>query len=174
MEVRAASSGDAVLVGAIYSRCARRMNEKGLYNWTSAYPTEKEAVQDQQRASLYGIYEADQLIGAVTLDQMPAPEYAGVTWKYPPGQSLCIHRIAVDPPFRRKGAASLLLQFAEQLARERGLKALRIDSFSKNRRAVRLYQNQGFAMRGEIFYPKKDPRVRDIPFYCFEKEIQDH
>lgn len=169
MDIHKVAESDTRRVGEIYHHCALHMNEKGLFNWTEEYPTVKEAVVDQERGVLYGIYEDTILMGVITLDQRPASEYAAVHWEYAMEDSLCIHRIAVDPPFRRKGAASKLLRFAEQYACEQGLRALRIDSFSRNKRAVRLYQRRGFIIRGDIYYLNKDERVRDIPFHCFEK-----
>ena len=156
-------------VGEIFGRCADIMNANGLYNWTRAYPTAREAAVDQEKGTIYGIYEEDLLIGVITLDQTPAAEYAAVEWQYPLEDSLCVHRVAIDPPYHSAGAASRLLQYAEELARAQGLKAMRIDSFSKNQRAVQLYRRLGFELRGDIFYNKKDERVKGIPFHCLEK-----
>ena len=171
MEIRKIREEDVVRVGEIFGSCADVMNENGLYNWTRAYPTAREAAADYAKGTNYGIYEEEKLLGVITLDQSPAPEYAGVEWQVSLEESLCVHRVAIDPPYHSAGAASRLLQFAEDLAREQGLKAMRIDSFSKNQRAVQLYQYLGYELRGDIFYNKKDERVRGIPFHCLEKVL---
>lgn len=172
MHIQKVTAQETTRVGEIYANCARHMNDKGLYNWTSEYPSVKEAIIDQEKGILYGIYDEDTLIGVISLDQTPAQEYRTVAWKYPIEESLCVHRVAVDPHFRRRGAAGKLLKYADAMASERGLNAIRIDSFSKNHRAVRLYLKHGYELRGEIYYEKKDERVRGIPFHCLEKIIK--
>ena len=36
---------------------------------------------------------------------------------------------------------------------------------------MHLFRRMGFRQVGEIYYPEKDARVRDYPFYCFEKNL---
>lgn len=171
MEIRKIKEQEVERVGEIFANCAEVMNQHGLYNWTKEYPSVREAAADQKKGILYGIFEEDTLLGVITLDQKPVAQYASIQWKYTLEESLCIHRIAIDPPYHSAGAASRLLRYAEELAKHMGLKAMRIDSFSKNQRAVQLYQYLGFEIRGDIFYDKKDERVRGIPFHCLEKVL---
>ena len=172
MEIRKVKATEVERVGGIFSECASIMNAKGLFNWTQEYPTSREAAADQAKGTLYGIYEEDFLIGVITLDQSPASEYGEISWEVPLEDTMCVHRIAIDPPYHSAGAASQLIRYAEETARQLGLKAMRIDSFSKNQRAVQLYQHLGFEIHGDIFYDKKDERVRGIPFYGMEKILK--
>ena len=157
--------------GAIFTRTVQEMNEAGLYNWTSEYPTIKEAQNDQKQGALYGAFDGDTLLGFCTLDTYMAPQYDSISWTFDSCTALCIHRLAVDPGVRRRGVAAALLAFAADLARSKGLTSLRVDSFSQNYRAVSLYEQSGFQFRGELFYPGKDPRVNTLPFFAFEKSL---
>ena len=171
LEIRKITEGEVSAAGAIYAACSRAMNLKGLFNWTPEYPTQNEAARDQRAGALFGAFYDGTLAGVVTLDDTPAPEYAAISWKVQTGAALYIHRLAVHPFYQRKGLAKKLISFAEELAKANGSAAVRIDSFSGNHNAVRTYEKQGFKRMGEIFYPNKDPRVRELPFYCFEKAL---
>lgn len=61
-----------------------------------------------------------------------------------------VHQIAVAGPFRRRGVATLLMDAAEQLARERGITALGITVglFDEYGPAQRLYGRRGYVPDG--------------------------
>ena len=78
----------------------------------------------------------------------------------------------VCPPLHQhRGISRELLRFAFSLVTEKGLRALHIDCLSINPGPMRLIDSLGFQRVGAIYYPEKDPRVRDYPFYCFEKVL---
>ena len=170
-EIRTVTETEITAAGKIYTACSHAMNQKGLFNWTPEYPTQKEAERDQRAGALYGAFDGKVLMGVVTLDNTPAPEYATVSWGIQSGAALYIHRLAVHPSYQRRGLAKKLITFAEKQAQKMAASAVRIDSFSGNHRAVLTYEKLGFVKRGEIYYRNKDPRVRELPFYCFEKAI---
>ena len=58
--------------------------------------------------------------------------------------SLYIDALATDPALRRRGAARALLAEAEREARERGLRAVTLDTTLDNEVARALYANEGF------------------------------
>ena len=171
LEIRTITETEITAAGEIYTACSRAMNQKGLFNWTPEYPTQREAERDQRAGALYGAFDGDVLMGIVTLDNTPAPEYATVSWEIQSGSALYIHRLAVHPAYQRRGLAKKLITFAEKQAQKMGAAAVRIDSFSGNHHAVLTYEKLGFVKKGEIYYRNKDPRVRDLPFYCFEKAL---
>ena len=56
------------------------------------------------------------------------------------------------------------MNFAEDRARELGYCAIRLDAFTKNPRALRLYQTLGYHDAGGV-------TLRKGPFRCFEKRL---
>lgn len=160
---------EAPRAAQVYQLCAKAMNEHGFYNWNENYPSVREAERDAQSGTLYGYYRHEELCGLVTLDQQEVPQYAGVPFLVPRGEALTVHRLAVSPLHQQRGISRELLRYGMRLAAEKGLRALHIDCLSINPGPMRLIASLGFRRVGEIYYPKKDPRVRDYPFYCFEK-----
>ena len=162
--IRPLSPTEAPLAAEIYQLCAREMNAHGFYNWSERYPSVREASSDACAGTLYGYFHHDALCGVVTLDQNEVPQYASLPFCVPCQEALTTHRLA-------RGISRELLRFAFLLVAEKGLRALHIDCLSINPGPMRLIDSLGFQRVGAIYYPEKDPRVRDYPFYCFEKVL---
>jgi ribosomal protein S18 acetylase RimI-like enzyme len=75
--------------------------------------------------------------------------------------------LAVDPAAQGHGVAAALLQQAEALAVEQGLKALRVDTNSENQATQRLFPKLGYRFAGEITLAFR-PGLR---FFCYEKRL---
>ncbi len=73
-----------------------------------------------------------------------------------------LYSIAVHPKARGKGLATLLLADAERVARRRGCRALRLEVRTDNRRALRLYERQGYRPIGRFtrYYADKTDAIR--------------
>jgi ribosomal protein S18 acetylase RimI-like enzyme len=78
------------------------------------------------------------------------PRAVGLFWRGgraspgPPARALYIDALAVDPSFRRRGAARALLAQAERQARSRGLPSVALDTTVDNAAARALYAAAGF------------------------------
>ena len=107
----------------------------------------------------------------VTFDQLQVKQYDEIPFEFTRQESLCTHRLAVSPLHQQRGVSKELLRFGLELTAKRGLRALRIDCLSINPGPMHLFRTLGFKQVGEIFYPEKDPRVSQYPFYCFEKTV---
>ncbi len=82
-----------------------------------------------------------------------------------PNESVFIHKIAVDRRFAGQGFGVQILDFAKNLALERGKRFLRLDT-DVHRAPVRaLYENYGFAWAGEL-------RVRDFDCVLYEIAVR--
>jgi ribosomal protein S18 acetylase RimI-like enzyme len=72
----------------------------------------------------------------------------------------------IDPAYQRHGLARVLMAFVEHEARRRGCRAMRLDAFTQNPHALRLYEGLGYRDAGGI-------RLRKGAFRCFEKKLAD-
>jgi 2-amino-4-hydroxy-6-hydroxymethyldihydropteridine diphosphokinase len=104
-------------------------------------------------------------VAAITTDQ--SPEYADVGWDLSE-LAIVVHRLAVDPAFRGGGVAAALMQQAEEIACERGITVLRIDTNTQNPATQRLFPKLGYTFAGEIGLAFR-PGLR---FLCYEKRLQ--
>ena len=101
--------------------------------------------------------------GAVVFDGEPAYEALEGKW-LTDGPYVLVHRIAVADGERGKGVAAEFLRHVEEMARERGIGAFRIDTNHDNHPMLRLLERTGFTPCGKVVY-------RSGERLAFEKEI---
>ncbi|MBS1493456.1 MAG: GNAT family N-acetyltransferase [Bacteroidetes bacterium] len=166
-EIKLCNINEAEDIFKIYDDCRKAMQSAGIFQWQNDYPTLETVIQDIESNNLYGYYEEEiedgKCIGAISINTHQDEEYKGIDWKGPDENVIVIHRLAVNPEFQAKGIARLLMDFAEDLARKENYSAIRLDSYSQNKRALKFYENRGYQKRGECFFAG-----RDKPFHCLE------
>ena len=79
-----------------------------------------------------------------------------------------IKNIAVEEGFQRRGIGKLLLKYATEIARDRGVKKLDIATSNASFEALSLYQKVGF----DIDLIKKDYFVENYPRPLFDNGIR--
>ena len=72
---------------------------------------------------------------------------------------LAIHRVAIAVASRGRGIAAQMISYASDLARERGLASLRIDTHEGNVVMRRMLEKNGFTYCGVIYLENGDARV---------------
>lgn len=114
------------------------------------YPTADTARLGVKNGSLYVFEKNGELLGSVVLDTKQAPEYRRVEWTVPTGynEALVIHTLCVDPEYSGSGIGSAIVDFAKQLAKEKGCHAIRLNTTQSNTPAANLYQKNGFVVAG--------------------------
>ena len=152
-------------IWSLVGRAVVHMNALGNPQWGEDYPTADFYREDIRRGELYAAYVGGTLAGVACINTSEAPEYAAMPWTTTP-PAVVIHRMAIDPAFQRQGVGRAFFRFAENLARQRGLTALRIDTYSLNHRMQALIQSQGFCRVGEIHL-----HGRPLTYPCFEKRL---
>ncbi len=125
------------------------MQAAGNRQWDEGYPNAAVFESDIAQGQLW-VAEVDGAVAgvaAVTPDQ--TPEYAQVGWDVEE-LAVVVHRLAVDPQFRGVGVAVALMRKAEEVAVERGIPVLRVDTNTQNEATQRLLPKLGYELAGEI------------------------
>ena len=144
-----AGGGDIPAVMAMVARVVPLMRESGNLQWDATYPN-AEVFQRDINLCLLWAAEIDETIAgfaAITTDH--EPEYAQVGWDIQE-PAIVVHRLAVDPAFRGTGIAGALMRKAEDVAAERGIGVLRVDTNMQNEATQRLFAKLGYLLAGEI------------------------
>ncbi len=142
--------------------------EMGNYNntqWDENYPKESNFIEDINKGELYVIDENGELGGFACINKVEPEEYKDLAWKQD-GTALVIHRMAVNPEFRRKGIGSRLINLADKLAQEQNIKILKTDTYSLNTKMQGLFKKCGYTFVGKINFLGKEKQ-----FYCYEKTV---
>ncbi|WP_353064085.1 GNAT family N-acetyltransferase [Tunturibacter psychrotolerans] len=166
MQFRLATKEDLPSLMALVRRVVPLMRATGNLQWDETYPNEAVFQRDIDLNQLWVAAVAGNIAGvaAVTMDQ--EPDYKQVGWNIEE-PAIVVHRLAVDPAFRGQGAAGALMQKAEEVAVERGITVLRVDTNMQNEATRRLFPKLGYVLAGEINLEFR-PGLR---FLCYEKRL---
>ncbi len=155
---RQAAPREVPFIMQIIRQAQARMHAAGSRQWQDGYPAPGHISADIGRGCGYvlcrpGARERHAVIayGAVVFDGEPAYEDLEGEW-LTDGPYVVVHRIAVADGERGKGVASEFLRRVEEMARERGVGAFRIDTNHDNRPMLRLLERTGFTPCGKIVY----------------------
>lgn len=168
MKIRHAVLEDIPEILKITRACAQKMRLRGIYQWNGYYPSGEAFEEDVSRNELYVLEKGRKLIGCIVISTHFDDFYKEVEWLTADGSHFFIHRLAIHPDHQGKGYAQQMMDFAENMAREKNLTSIRLDTFSKNERNQRFYEARGYRRLGEIFFPKQSK----FPFYCYELPLQ--
>jgi ribosomal protein S18 acetylase RimI-like enzyme len=166
MRIRLATEDDLPALMELLRRVVPLMRATGNLQWDDSYPNEAVFRRDIDLGQLWtGEVDAGIAgVAAVTMDQ--EPDYTQVGWDVEE-PAIVVHRLAVDPAFRGLGAAGALMQKAEEIAVERAITVLRVDTNTQNQATQRLFPKLGYLLAGEISLAFR-PGLR---FLCYEKRL---
>ena len=121
-------------------------------------------LEDIEAKELYLLEENDTIVAIYTINQKWDGEYDKCTWHNKSKTACVIHRLCVLPAFQNKGIGKAVLNHIENQAKEMEYESVRLDVFSKNPYAIRLYENNSYEKRGNVCWRKGE-------FYLMEKKI---
>lgn len=76
---------------------------------------------------------------------------------------MVIHRLALHPEWQGRGIGSMLMDHAEDHARQNGFSCIRLDTYTGTPRALAMYARRGYQQIGQVWFPR-----RELPFDCME------
>ncbi len=164
MKIVKASLQDIPNIMNMFSECINRMVSQGIHQWNELYPTSLTVEDDIANDRGYVIVGDGYCKSYFTINDVQPTEYGQVTWSDDEGKHLVIHRLAVHPNCQGQGIASRVMDFIENEARKNKYNSIRLDVFSVNIIAQKLYSDKGFKYRGQVTFP-----FREQPFYCMER-----
>ncbi|TGE15285.1 GNAT family N-acetyltransferase [Hymenobacter elongatus] len=166
MLIRLATTADLPAIMALVRQVVPLMQAAGNFQWEGDYPNEAVFQQDIERRQLWVAELAEAVVGVAALTQDQDPEYAQADWDATE-MAVVTHRLAVAPAVQGRGVAAALLQQAETVAQEKGLKSLRVDTNSENTATQRLFPKLGYRFAGEITLAFRS----GLRFFCYEKRL---
>jgi GNAT superfamily N-acetyltransferase len=169
MPLRLAQSADLPPLMALVRRVVPLMRAAGNTQWSDDYPNQQGFAQDIEAGDLWIAETSDgSLTGVAAFTTAPGHEYAAAGWDINE-PAIFTHRLAVDPDHRGAGIAVALMRQAEQVARDRGILTLRVDTGVQNLAAQRLIARLGYQFIGEIPLATRP----DLRVLCYEKRLSD-
>lgn len=168
MEIRKANCGDVEEIVAVFTDAKRSMKEAGINQWDDEYPGAAEAKRDIENGTAYVICDERQVIGYTCIQFKEDINYARIdgNWMNEAPYGV-IHRTAILSSCKGKGLAGIFFDYAEKLAKEKGIHNLRIDTHKDNAPMQHCIAKHGYTYCGVVYMVSGDGSPRD----AFQKVI---
>ena len=172
--IRLATEQDLQEVECIFNEILDKEAATVSYsNWMKGkYPTRAHAELALEQGTLYvGENETGRLYGCANLNQLQLEEYAKIPWSYEANEDevFVIHMLCIRPDCAGQGRGKEFVAFSEDLAREKGCKAVRIDTYEGNIPAATLYQSLGYRLAGKTLFHFMNVIWENL--ICLEKKL---
>lgn len=170
--IRKAEYADIPAIAAIYD-AIHDLEARGLAHigWQrGVYPTADTARAAIDAGDMY-VLEDGGVVASGRINRQQMPAYAEVDWRFkaPDDRVLVLHTLTVDPAAQGRGYARQFLAFYEELARQEGCTALRIDTNARNAVARAMYAKHGYIESGII--PCEFNGIPGVNLVCMEKAL---
>ncbi len=141
------------------------MHSYNNHQWDESYPQEKDFMKDIEKGDLFVVERDDILLGFICVNKIEPVEYNGLNWSLKE-EVMVVHRMAVNPSYRRNGVGTELMKFADELALKNNIRYLKTDTYSINTKMKALFVKCGYKLIGEMSFLGKEK-----PFYCYDKVL---
>lgn len=172
MKIRKGIIADLPAIADIYSAIHDQI-EQGKYQmkwFRELYPTQSWAEEHIAIGDLYVLEDTDGIVVAsAIINHNPLPEYHQGRWYQPDNYDriLIIHTLVVHPEHAKRGYATALVEYYEQMARNSGCTRLRLDTQQIDLPARRLYKKLGYTEADNL--PCQFKGINDISLILLEK-----
>ena len=166
MEFRTATIDDLDALVALYGAATQDMLRQGIDQWDEYYPDREILSEDVESGDMtLGLLDGEPACAWV-VNREYEPEYVSGAWEHTGGDFCVLHRLCVNPELQGRGLARQAMARMEKNALDKGFDSVRLDVFSQNLHAQRLYERLGYKRTGEV-------RFRKGIFYLMEKGLEE-
>ena len=150
MIIRKANKSDLGNIMLMYKSCVKGMLSNYIDQWDDTYPNADIISQDLEAMTYYVAEIEGIIIGGINIDQNQDKTYLEIDWEDKSNSFLVVHRLGVKEEFWNKKIGKDLMLFTEKLVKERGLKSIRLDTYSGNPKAMEFYRRLGYRRLGPV------------------------
>lgn len=148
----------------VFSLAIENMNKQGIWQWDELYPDKKVLAEDIDSKTLYIGKINGEIASVFVINHYCDDEYNDGKWQYKDLSYCIVHRLCVNPKFQNLGIGTDTMKYIEKFVKEMGIDTIRLDCFTKNPYAVRMYKKLDYIIVGYADWRKGR-------FYLMEKKI---
>lgn len=148
IEYRPGTIQDLDAVCLMIQQAVDEMERHGIYQWDDIYPARKDFEEDIEKQTLFLAYVNKDLAALYVISGEWDEQYTNGRWKYDDSSAYILHRFCVSPIYQNQGIGKAVLQHIEEQVKDLGYHSIRLDSFTGNPFAQRLYLHSGYETRG--------------------------
>ena len=116
--------------------------------WDALYPTKDDFIEDIQKGTLFVAMDNGQLVAIYVISRECDEEYLRCAWENETDGACVLHRFCVSPNFQNRGIGKSILRHMEEQMRTMGFQSVRLDVFTENPYALKLYEKNSYEKRG--------------------------
>lgn len=149
----------------IIDAARRYMKEEKINQWQSGYPDYACIEEDIKSEKGFFVVEREEILGYLCADFDGEPAYDAIqgAW-HTSGDYVVVHRMAFAERGRGKKISSTVFRLIEELSRQRGVTAFRIDTDASNKTMLHILKKNGFTFCGTIHYSRGQRMAFDKVF----------
>ena len=139
------------------------MNIEKIDQWEiKKYPNKQCLKEDILNNEMYSGIIDRTIVSTIVVNKNFSEEYRNCKWDYNGDNYIVIHRLCVNSEYQNKGIATKTMEIIEKEWKNKKIESIKLDAFSRNPAALRLYDKLGYKKVGEM------DSWKGI-FYIFEK-----
>ena len=152
--------GDISAIMEIIADAQSLLASRGVDQWQDGYPTADIIAQDIAKSESYIIENDGVIIATAVISFAGEVTYNSIDGAWLNDNSyVVVHRLAVRNSALRCGLARQMMLYTEELALQRGVNNIRVDTHNDNMAMQSLLNNLGFVFCGEITLLSGAPRI---------------
>ncbi len=136
----------------------------GLGHWDPPYPLHL-LRKDAEESNVYAVLDGRQTAATFTIGTEAYPYHDITLWTDPTAKPTYVGHLPVLPHLQSKGIGTWCMKTIEDLARDQGSEAIRLDAYRTHAKLLEFYARLGYSRRGVV-------RFRGADLVCFEKVIE--
>ncbi len=133
---------------SLIKQAISEMESHGIYQWDELYPMREDFTKDIEKNTLYLAIDEDDLVAMYVISAECDEQYENAKWEYDGNSAYILHRFCVSPNHQNKGMGKMVLNHIEEQIKDMGYESIRLDTFTENPFAQRLYRHNGYETRG--------------------------
>lgn len=141
-----------VIWGILRSAIAQRKLD-GSTQWQDGYPNTGTVQDDLDQGWAYVLEQAGGIVLYAAIIFDPEPAYAAIEGEWlTDGPYVVLHRVAIAPQAKGQGIATRFFGKVEQLARERGVLSIKVDTNFDNGPMLRILEKLDYTYCGQVYF----------------------
>ncbi len=148
IEYRLGTKQDLNAICSLIRQAIDEMERHGINQWDDIYPARKDFEEDIEKKTLYLAYVEEKMVAIYVISGEFDEQYRNGQWKYEEHSAFVLHRFCVSPFFQNQGIGRTVLKHIEEQVKAMGYNSIRLDTFTENPFAQKLYLHNGYESRG--------------------------
>ncbi|WP_097025653.1 GNAT family N-acetyltransferase [Clostridium peptidivorans] len=164
MKIRKAELEDLNIIIDIFKNAISEMNDNNISQWDEIYPTSEILKEDILKKEMYVGIKGDTIVSVLVVNNEFDEQYKNGDWKYADESFVVVHRLCVNPIYQNQKIGQATMSMLEEILKKEGIESIRLDAFSLNPYALKMYKALGYQKVGETNWRKG-------LFYLLEKKL---